>query len=50
MYRLPKTGGFMMIGSFMIDNNIFMWFSWLLIGIILFRVTRFLIRRITYTT
>lgn len=50
MYRLPKTGGFMMLGSFVVDNNVFVWFSLLLISIILFRITRFLIKRITYST
>ena len=48
MYRLPKTGGFMMFGSYVVDSNLFMWFGALLVGIILFRIGRFLIRRITY--
>lgn len=48
MYRLPKTGGFMMLGSFLVDTNLSIWFGVLLVLIILFRISRFLIRKRTY--
>lgn len=48
MYRLPPTGGVVMLGSFIVDNLFFTLFGLLLISIILFRISRFLIRKVTY--